>query len=64
VPAGPAGSLARDAGVIARALVVRTVRRDPWWSVRIDGASNLSTADQSEAAQVDAEHQATDLAVG
>jgi hypothetical protein len=37
---------------------------DPTGPVWIDEASNLSRADWSGADQIDAEHQATDLAVG
>jgi hypothetical protein len=41
----------------------QTIRLDPSGSVQIDEASNLSRPDPSGADQIDAEHQATDLAV-
>jgi hypothetical protein len=45
-------------------LVIQTIRLDPSGSVWIDEPSNGSRPDRSGADQVDAEHQATDLAVG
>jgi hypothetical protein len=45
-------------------LIIQTIRRDPTGSVGIDGAANVSRPDLSGADQIDAEHQATDLAVG
>jgi hypothetical protein len=45
-------------------LIIQTIRRDPTGSVQIDDPSNVSRPDPSGADQIDAEHQATDLAVG
>jgi hypothetical protein len=45
-------------------LIIQTIRRDPFGSVWTDDASNVSRPDRSGADQIDAEHQATDLAVG
>src|SRR4029450_4115621 len=45
-------------------LIIQTTRRDPSGSVWTDDASNVSRPDPSGAEQIDAEHQATDLAVG
>jgi len=45
-------------------LIIQTIRQDPSVSVWIDGPSNLSRADRSGSDQIDAEHKATDLAVG
>jgi hypothetical protein len=45
-------------------LIIQTIRRDRSGSVWTDEASNLSRPDPSGADQIDAEHQATDLAVG
>jgi hypothetical protein len=50
-------------GLIIR-LIIQTIRRDPSGSVWTDEASNVSRPDPSGADQIDAEHQATDLAVG
>jgi hypothetical protein len=44
--------------------IIQMIRRVPSGSVWIDEASNLSRADWSGADQIDAEHQAKDLAVG
>jgi hypothetical protein len=44
-------------------LIIRTIRRDPSASVWIEGPSQLSRSDPSGSDQIDAEHQATDLAV-
>jgi hypothetical protein len=44
-------------------LIIQTIRRDPSRSDAIDAPPNLSRADPSGADQIDAEHQATDLAV-
>jgi hypothetical protein len=44
-------------------LIIQTIRRDPSRSVWIDDTPNLSRPDPSGADQIDAEHQATDLAV-
>ena len=44
-------------------LIIQTIRRDLSGSVQIDEASNLSSLDPSGPDQIDAEHQATDLAV-
>jgi hypothetical protein len=44
-------------------LIIQTIRRDRSGSDQIDEASNLSRPDPSRADQIDAEHQATDLAV-
>jgi hypothetical protein len=49
-------------GLIIR-LIIQTIRRDPSGSVWIDEAPNVSRPDRSGADQIDAEHQATDLAV-
>jgi hypothetical protein len=54
---------AASRGLIIR-LITQTIRRDPSGSVWIDKAPNLSSPDRSGADQIDAEHQATDLAVG
>jgi hypothetical protein len=45
-------------------LIIQTIRRDPSGSVWTDEASNVSRPDRSGADQIDADHQATDLAVG
>jgi hypothetical protein len=45
-------------------LIIQTIRQDPSRSVWIDEAPNLSRPDPSGADQIDAEHQATDLALG
>jgi hypothetical protein len=50
-------------GLIIR-LIIQTIRREPSGSIWTDGASNLSRPDLPGADQIDAEHQATDLAVG
>jgi hypothetical protein len=44
-------------------LIIQTIPRDPSRSVQIDDASNVSRPDPSGADQIDAEHQATDLAI-
>jgi hypothetical protein len=44
-------------------LIIQPIRQDPPGSSWIDGAPNVSSPDQSGADQIDAEHQATDLAV-
>jgi hypothetical protein len=44
-------------------LIIRTILLDPSAAVWTDVASNLSRPDPSGADQIDAEHQATDLAV-
>jgi hypothetical protein len=44
-------------------VIIRTIRLDRSGSAWIDEAPNLSRPDPSEADQIDAEHQATDLAV-
>jgi hypothetical protein len=49
-------------GLIIR-LIIQTIRRDRSGSDQIDEASNVSRPDPSGAEQIDAEHQATDLAV-
>jgi hypothetical protein len=43
-------------------LIIQTIRLDPSGSVWTDEAFNLSRPDPSGADQIDAEHQATDLA--
>jgi hypothetical protein len=43
-------------------LIIQTIRPDPSGSVQTDDPSNLSSPDPSGADQIDAEHQATDLA--
>ena len=45
-------------------LIIQTIRRDPSRSVWTDDPSNVSSPDPSGANQIDAEHQAADLAVG
>src|SRR5829696_10142451 len=45
-------------------LIIQTIRRDPSGAIWTDEAPNLSRPDPSGADQTDAEHQATDLAVG
>jgi hypothetical protein len=45
-------------------LIIQTILLDPSGAVWTDGASNVSRLDPSGADQIDAEHQATDLAVG
>jgi hypothetical protein len=52
----------RAAGLIIR-LIIQTIRQNPSRSVWTDEASNVSRPDRSGADQIDAEHQATDLAV-
>src|SRR5215211_56853 len=44
-------------------LIIQTIRRDPAGSVWTDEAPNVSRPDPTGADQIDAEHQATDLAV-
>jgi hypothetical protein len=44
-------------------LIIQTIQRDPSRSVRIEKSPNLSRPDPSGTDQIDAEHQATDLAV-
>jgi hypothetical protein len=44
-------------------LIIQTIRRDRTRSDQIDEPSNVSRPDPSGADQIDAEHQATDLAV-
>jgi hypothetical protein len=44
-------------------LIIQTIRRDRMGAVWTDEASNVSRPDPSGADQIDAEHQATDLAV-
>ena len=44
-------------------LIIQTIRLDRFGSVWTDEAPNLSSPDRSGADQIDAEHQATDLAV-
>jgi hypothetical protein len=51
------------AGLIIR-LIIQTIRQDPSGAVSTDEAPNVSRPDLSGADQTDAEHQATDLAVG
>jgi hypothetical protein len=45
-------------------LIIQTILLDPSGAVWTDEASNVSRPDPTEADQIDAEHQATDLAVG
>ena len=45
-------------------LIIQTIRRDPSGAVWTDGAFEVSRPDRSGADQIDAERQATDLAVG
>jgi hypothetical protein len=45
-------------------VIIQTIRREPSRPVAIDAPPNLSSPDPSGADQADAEHQATDLAVG
>jgi hypothetical protein len=44
-------------------LIIQTIRRDLSGAVWTDEAPNLSSPDPSGADQIDAEHQATDLAI-
>jgi hypothetical protein len=44
-------------------MILQTIRLDPSGSVWTEAALNVSRPDRSGAAQTDAEHQATDLAV-
>jgi hypothetical protein len=53
----------RSTDVLDHPLIIQTIRRDPSRSVWIDEASNLSRPDPSGADRIDAEHQATDLAL-
>src|SRR4029450_8580282 len=50
-------------GLIIR-LIIQTIRQDPTGAVWTDEGPNVSRPDPSGADQIDAEHQATDLAVG
>jgi hypothetical protein len=43
--------------------IIQTIRPDPFGSVWIDDLLNVSSPDPSGADQIDAEHQATDLAI-
>jgi hypothetical protein len=45
-------------------LIIQTIRLDPTRPDQIDEALDVSRPDPSGADQIDAEHQATDLAVG
>jgi hypothetical protein len=45
-------------------LIIQTILLDPSRAVWTDEAANVSSLDPSGADQSDAEHQATDLAVG
>jgi hypothetical protein len=45
-------------------LIIHTIRQDPSRSVWTDDPSNVNRPDPSGPDQTDAEHQATDLAVG
>jgi hypothetical protein len=45
-------------------LIIQTIRLDPSGAVWTDEAVNVSRPDPSGADQIDAEHRATDLAVG
>ena len=45
-------------------LIIQTIRQDRSGSDQIDDPSDVSRPDPSGAVQIDAEHQATDLAVG
>src|SRR4029453_11995495 len=47
----------------SRRLIVQTIRQDPTGSVWTDDPSNVSRPDPSGAHQIDAQHQATDLAL-
>ena len=49
-------------GLIIR-LIIQTTSQDRSGSVQIDEPSNVSRPDRSGADQIDAQHQATDLAV-
>jgi hypothetical protein len=50
-------------GLIIR-LIIQSIRQAPSGAVWTDEAPNVSRPDPSAADQIDAEHQATDLAVG
>jgi hypothetical protein len=56
--------LGRRADLQIIRLIIQTIRRDPSGSVWTDEAPDVSRPDRSGADQIDAEHQATDLAVG
>jgi hypothetical protein len=45
-------------------MIIQTIGLHPSGALWTDGASNVSRPDPSGADQIDAEHQATDLAVG
>ena len=60
---GVAGPLTEPA-LVDHLLIIQTIRRDTSGSVQIDDPSNLTRPDRSGADQIDAQHQATDLAVG
>jgi hypothetical protein len=53
----------RRLGCLIIRLIIQTIRRDPSGSVWIDEASNVSRPDPSGPDRIDAEHQATDLAI-
>jgi hypothetical protein len=59
-----AGRNAMRPGRLIIRLIIQTIRRVPSGSVWIDDASNVSRPDRSGADQIDAEHQATHLALG
>jgi hypothetical protein len=61
-PIGSSSSEALAEALIIR-LIIQTIRRDRSGSDGIDEAPNLSRPDPTGADQIDAEHQATDLAV-
>jgi hypothetical protein len=45
-------------------LIIQTIQQDPSEAIWTDEASNVSRPDPSGADQIDAEHQATELALG
>jgi hypothetical protein len=61
---GPDGLRADRLTCLIIRLIIQTIRRDRSGSVWIDDAPDVSSPDPSGANQADAEHQATDLAVG
>src|SRR5215204_1036868 len=65
LPRGPRSEWSRlgSRALIIR-LIIRAIRLGPTGSDQIDEAPNVSRPDPSGADQIDAEHQATDLAVG
>jgi hypothetical protein len=61
---GPGVAEGSESRALIIPLIIQTIRRDPSRPVAIDEAPNVSRAEPSGPDQTDAEHQATDLAVG